>query len=59
MPHSVAPINVAVCNKSKAAFRQPPVRKDHKGGERESAAEMLQIEMLLKWPLVFFHFFIV
>jgi hypothetical protein len=27
MPHSVAPINAAVCNKSKGAFRRPTVRR--------------------------------
>jgi len=30
MPHSVAPKNAAVCNKSKADFRLPTVRKEHK-----------------------------
>jgi len=37
MPHNVAPINAAVYNKSKAAFRLPTVRraqryKEHKEG---------------------------
>jgi hypothetical protein len=30
MPHSVAPLNAAVCNKSKAAFRQPTVRNNNR-----------------------------
>jgi hypothetical protein len=39
MPHSVAPINAAVYNKGKGAFRRPTVRrsqrnKDHKEGEK-------------------------
>jgi hypothetical protein len=35
MPHSVAPINVAVYNKGKGAFRRPTVREDHKGKGEE------------------------
>jgi hypothetical protein len=31
MPHSVAPINAAVNNKGKGAFRRPTVREEHKG----------------------------
>jgi hypothetical protein len=34
MPHSVAQLNAAVCNKSKAAFRLPTVREDHKEEKR-------------------------
>jgi len=38
MPHSVAPINVAVYNKSKADFRQPTVRNNNRA--RKIAGEL-------------------
>jgi hypothetical protein len=46
MPHSVAPINAAIYNKSKAAFRLPTVRR-HKGREEHKEEESVFSVILL------------